>query len=84
MIRSVDDLEKIPILTKREAIRNYKDIVNTSLVRDVNLSGGSKGLRLQYAYSDHWMHLFRRTLWRGFGWAGFSRDQKVVTFYSRN
>lgn len=83
-ITTFEDLKKIPVLTKRDAIRCYDQIVNPHFVHKTHLSGGTTGLRFQWAYSKDWSDLFGRTLWRGFGWAGLCHKSRVVSFYSVN
>ena len=83
-IRTFDDIKKIPVLTKRDVIRCYDQMVNPDLVHKTHLSGGTTGLRVKWAYSKDWSILFGRTQWRGFGWAGLSPQSRVVSFYSRN
>jgi len=82
-IRTLDDLSKIPVLTKREAVANYDLLVNPAFVHGTHMSGGTTGLRLKWAFSSACADLFPRTLWRGFGWSGWTPDKKVVSFYSR-
>lgn len=36
-----------------------------------------------WAVSPEWQEMFMRCLYPGFGWAGLSRDMRLVSFYSR-
>jgi phenylacetate-CoA ligase len=82
-IETISDLEKIPILTREQAIKNYEKLINPDLIWRTHLSGGTTGHRLKWAFSREWSELFGRALWRGFGWAGLTPDKRVVSLYSR-
>jgi phenylacetate-CoA ligase len=82
-IRSLDDLVKIPVLTKRDLVANYNSVVNPAFVHGTHRSGGTTGLRLKWAFSRACADLFPRTLWRGLGWSGWTPDKKIISFYSR-
>lgn len=82
-IRNLDDLKKIPILTRKKAIENYNMLVNPALINFTHHSGATTGQRLEWVSSRPWAELFTATLWRGFNWAGLTPDLRVVSFYSR-
>lgn len=82
-IRELDDLAKIPVLTRKEAIKHYDQLVNPDLINFTHYSGATSGQRLKWVSSRPWAELFTATLWRGFSWAGLDPSLKVVSLYSR-
>lgn len=81
-VKYLEDLEKIPILTRDLAIRNYPELINPSLVFKTHRSSGTTGPRMKWAYSEIWADLFWKALWRGFGFAGLTPDKRVLSLYS--
>lgn len=82
-IQTLDDLKKLPVLTRQEAIANYSAITNPKLENFKHYSGATTGERLAWISSKPWAEIFTATLWRGFSWAGLDPEQRVASFYSR-
>lgn len=82
-IRGIEDLKKIPPLSRKKAIENYDSLINPSFILNTHLSSATTGQRLKWAYSKEWGNLFNQILWRGFSWAGLNHDKRVVSFFSR-
>lgn len=82
-IKTLEDLKKIPKLTRAKAIENYDRLINPNIIWNTHLSSETTGQRLKWCSSKEWQELFGQTLWRGFSWAGLSPDKRVVSFYSR-
>lgn len=82
-IQTIEDLMKIPPLTRKLAQENYADLINPRRVVHTHLSSETTGQRMKWASSLEWLELFPLTLWRGFSWAGLRRDHRVVSFHSR-
>lgn len=82
-IRTLKDLEKIPVLTRKLALENHADLINADLINFTHYSGATTGQRLKWVSSKPWAELFTSTLWRGFSWTGLLPSHRVVSFYSR-
>lgn len=82
-IQSLEDLKRIPRLTRQQAIEHYDSLTNPAKIFKTHLSSATTGHRLKWAYSKKWAALCGRTLWRGFSWAGLTHNKRVVSFFSR-
>lgn len=82
-IQTIEDLKKIPPLTRQLAIENYEDLINPSRIFKTHLSSSTTGQCVKWAYTREWSELFSLSLWRGFSWAGLHQDKRVVSFHSR-
>jgi phenylacetate-CoA ligase len=80
-IQIIEDLEKLPILTKDAIKANWDDFVPADLPRqryDVRATGGSTGAPLQYRLSRHDRFLSAALLYRGWGYGGFELGDRMV------
>lgn len=82
-VKCLEDLKRIPILSRKDAIEHYNQLVNPQVILNTHLSSATTGQRLKWAYSKKWSELFGKTLWRGFSWADLNPHQRVVSFFSR-
>lgn len=81
-ITTIDDLKKIPPLSRETAIKNYDKLINPVYMLKTHQSGGTTGYPFNWAYSKDWQILFKNAFWRGLGWAGLTLDKRVVSIYS--
>ena len=80
-ISTIEDLEKLPILTKRIIKENWHDFVprNISKLKYTNGStGGSTGEPLRYRMSLEDYERGIALLYRGWGYAGYKLGEKVA------
>ncbi|AKB17641.1 MULTISPECIES: phenylacetate--CoA ligase family protein [unclassified Methanosarcina] len=80
-IRKIEDLEKLPILTKDTIKQNFEDFkpVNLSSIKYyLNSTGGSTGNPLQFRLSKYDRFFNGASLYRGWGYAGYELGDKMV------
>ncbi|MDD3247660.1 MAG: phenylacetate--CoA ligase family protein [Methanosarcina sp.] len=80
-IRTTEDLEKLPILTKDIIKQNFEDLkpVNLdSMKYYVNSTGGSTGTPLQFRLLKYDRFFNGVSLYRGWGYAGYELGDKMV------
>jgi len=80
-IRTVEDLEKLPILTKdiiKEHWEEFKPANLSSMKHYNQVTGGSTGTPLQYRISKRDRFLSGALLYRGWGYGGFELGNKMV------
>ncbi|HBV22305.1 MAG TPA: hypothetical protein DEB42_00740 [Jeotgalicoccus sp.] len=80
-IKTIDDLDKIPILTKKDIINNYDSIwaKNFTGKYSSTKTGGSTGQRLEYINSNFDLRLSTMLLLNGYKYAGYEYGDHVVT-----
>ena len=80
-IRTVEDLEKLPILTKdiiKEQWEEFKPANLSSMKYYNRATGGSTGTPMQYRISKHDRFLSGAILYRGWGYGGFELGDRMV------
>lgn len=80
-IRSIADLQKLPILTKEIIRNNQSDFVPLNLKEqkyDVRTTGGSTGVPLQYRLSKYDSILAFDILYANWGYAGYELGDKIA------
>lgn len=80
-IRSIDDLEKLPILTKDIIKANWEELKPANLsVQKYNsrATGGSTGSPMHYRVSKHDRFLGAALLYRGWGYGGYKLGDRMV------
>lgn len=80
-IRNLEDLEKLPVLTKDIIKRNWDDLkpINLHKIKYYDRStGGSTGTPLKYRLSKFDRFLGGAIWYRGWGYAGYDLGDKVV------
>jgi phenylacetate-CoA ligase len=80
-IRTVKDLEKLPILTKDIIKEHWEELKPTNLSSmsyETNATGGSTGTPMQFRVSKHDRFLGGAVLYRGWGYGGFDLGDKMV------
>lgn len=80
-IRSIEDLEKLPVLTKEIIKNNWHDLkpVNlASLDYDSRATGGSTGTPMEYRVSQYDRFLAAGLLYRGWGYGGYNLGDSMV------
>ena len=80
-IRTVEDLEKLPILTKdiiKEHWEEFKPANLSSMKYYNRATGGSTGTPMQYRISKHDRFLSGAILYRGWGYGGFELGDRMV------
>jgi phenylacetate-CoA ligase len=80
-IRTVEDLEKLPILTKEMIKANPGDFTPTDLSRIKHkelTTGGSTGVPLSYRLSTNDRFLSGALLYRGWGYGGYKLGDRMI------
>ncbi|HEV3190948.1 MAG TPA: hypothetical protein VGY54_10650 [Polyangiaceae bacterium] len=82
-IRTIDDLRKLPLLTREEAIDSFEDRMSSAepLPRIRKMTSGTTGRPLEFAYdagSEYWR---QATKLRGYGWAGYRPGDRSLHFW---
>lgn len=80
-IRTIDDLEKLPILTKdiiKQNLEAFKPINLDSMKYYPNATSGSTGTNLQFRLLKYDRFLHGALLYRGWGYAGYELGDKMV------
>lgn len=80
-INTIEDLERIPILTKQIIKENWQDFIprNINQIKYINGStGGSTGIPLKYRMSNEDYERGVALLYRGFEYAGYKLGDKIA------
>src|SRR5579864_7045123 len=82
-IRTVDDLWKVPLLTREQATDSFEDRMSSAepLPRIRKMTSGTTGRPLAFAYdvgSEYWR---QATKLRGYGWAGYGPGDRSLHFW---
>lgn len=80
-IKTIEDLEKLPVLTKNEINTNWEDFkpINLNHISYYNRStGGSTGTPLNYRITRFERFLDGATIYKGWNFAGYELGDKVV------
>lgn len=80
-IRTIEDLEKLPILTKDVIKANWEAFKPASLLSqkyDPDATGGSTGTPMQFRVSRHDRYLSAALLYRGWGYGGYELGDRMV------
>lgn len=82
-IQTVDDLTKLPILTKNEIRQNFDSISARNLKKwkpILNSTGGSTGEPLKYYITKNLASITWAGMFRGWKWAGYQIGDKRIKF----
>jgi phenylacetate-CoA ligase len=84
-IATVEDLVKLPLLERDQAVSSLEDRTATAppKVAVTKGSSGTTGIPMVIRYnaeSRHWRDAIR---WRGYGWAGYRVGDKALHFWGR-
>jgi phenylacetate-CoA ligase len=85
-VKKIEDLEKLPILTKEKIKRSWEELkpVNLDEIKYyMKSTGGTTGEPLKYRISKFDLFLSGAILYRGWGYAGYDLGDKVVMFGGR-
>lgn len=80
-IRSIEDLEKLPVLTKETIKAHWSDFTPVSLSSmkySARATGGSTGAPLQYRLSNQDRFFGVALLYRGWGYGGYDLGDRMV------
>ncbi|MDG6251337.1 hypothetical protein [Methanocalculus sp.] len=80
-IRSLDDLRKLPIIT-REELQNNPDLVNEEMIYNTLYTGGSTGTSLQYYESHKSSEIRWNAHLRGWSWNGYQPGKRLAVVAS--
>ena len=80
-IRSLDDLPKIPVIT-REELQNNPDFVNAKLISGTLYTGGSTGTSLKYYESKGSGKIRWNAHLRGWSWNGYKPGKRLAVIAS--
>jgi len=81
-IRTQEDLQKLPFLTKQVIRENFQDLIDPSLTGKtafVNHTSGSTGEPLKYYISLDGISISWASGYRGWGWGGYRLGDKRAT-----
>lgn len=79
-LRSMDDLARLPVLTKADIRAHHEDLKASSL-RDRLLfkaTGGSTGEPLRFGFTRESNDRRAAVMWRGYGWAGARMGRRTL------
>lgn len=82
-IQTIEDLHKLPILTKSDIRQSFKDILAKDFKRwkpILNSSGGSTGEPLKYYITKDLASISWAGKFRGYSWAGYRIGDKHLKF----
>lgn len=83
-IKSVEDLPKLPLLTKRVVRENFQFLLAKNFPRK-NLilwhTGGSTGEPMRFMHDSTSLHWLNAAVLRSFYWAGYRRFDKMVNVW---
>jgi phenylacetate-coenzyme A ligase PaaK-like adenylate-forming protein len=82
-IRGVEDIGKLPLLTRDEAVDSAEERKSTAapLPKIRKMTSGTTGTPLSFAY-DHGSEYWRQaTKLRGYGWAGYRPGDRCLHFW---
>ncbi|MHA1274867.1 MAG: phenylacetate--CoA ligase family protein [Promethearchaeota archaeon] len=81
-IKNIEDLEKLPILTKETIKENWDDFINVKNLSKIKYyeraTGGSTGTPLKYRISKFDRFLGGALLYRGWSYGGYELGDKMV------
>lgn len=82
-IRSVEDLQKLPLLTRNEAVSHFEERKSTAppLFEIDKMTSGTTGVPLAFGYdrgSEYWRQAVKL---RGYSWAGYQPGDRSVHFW---
>jgi phenylacetate-CoA ligase len=82
-VRTVDDLPKLPLLSRHEAVRHFEERKSTAppLFEIDKMTSGTTGVPLAFGYdrgSEYWRQAVKL---RGYAWAGYRPGDKSVHFW---
>lgn len=83
-IKTVDDLSKLPILTKTDVRRNYKELHSADFAKrrvKAGATGGSTGVSLQYYFDQDAWDIDWACHYRGWGHAGYKYGDKLALLF---
>lgn len=82
-IRTIDDLKKIPTLTKDDIRNNFNDLIATN-AKDykygIGKTSGSTGKPLKFLLDQQNREIEYALVWRQLKWAGVGLNAKIATF----
>lgn len=81
-IRNIEDLKRLPLLTKEEIRTNFSRLLSTDYLSYrpiLNSSSGSTGKPLVYYQTIRGISILWAAGYRGWGWAGYEQGDKYVT-----
>jgi len=83
-IKSLEDIEKLPIVSKAQVIENPNNFISKNYAEFYPFrfsSGGTTGKKLEfYIGSDAW-DIEKAAIWRHFNWANYSYKDKCIMLY---
>ena len=80
-VRTIEDLQKLPILTKSVIRENWEDFKPLNLNRmkyQEETTGGSTGTPFKYRITSHDRFLSGAILYRGWGYGGYELGDKTI------
>ncbi len=82
-ITELEDLAKLPFLTKSLVRENFNDLLSKNFKRYrpvIGHSGGSTGERLEFYLSRQAIAIEQAAYWRHYNWAGYNFGDKCASF----
>jgi phenylacetate-CoA ligase len=81
-IRNIEDLEKLPIITKDDIRRNRDSFLSDDFIKRLVVyksTGGTTGDPLQFYMDTYAWSMSNACNWRGWGFAGYKLGDRLVT-----
>ena len=79
-IKSIEDLDKIPVLTKEIIKSRFNDLISVEYKDSVLVksTGGSTGVPLKFGYSRESYERRTAVMWRGYSWGRVIQGDKTL------
>ena len=83
-IQSVDDLVKLPILTKADVRKNFEDLISRGFPRSrlISYRSGGTGNQVKFYITKEQRSWEVAAEYRAYGWAGFRRGNRCFMFWA--
>lgn len=84
-VTSVNDLNKLPILTKDSIRKNFQELYARNYSKDNLISsatGGSTGVPMKFFNDKKWVACNMAAAYRSWGWAGYRPGDKMAYLWS--
>jgi len=82
-IKTIDDLQKLPVLSKRDILENEKALINPNFNERLHArkTGGSTGMTLHFMKESKALALNDAVMWRCYKWYDIDIGDKQVRFW---
>jgi len=80
-IKNIEDLKKIPVLSKKTIRENFNDLVSKKYDENeliLSATGGSTGEPMRFYIDNNWTARNMAAAYREWGWAGYNPGDKIA------